>query len=149
MSEYTIEYTHDYDRRLRTFSRFLNLVLWLAYLGILGDLVFPNFTFGLPPGHLDWSIWPLSVFAVWATWHFVTGPLINTLSSYLYITRELKTPVSWSDARNLRWLFVVNFQGTWYPLKHIRRLPKEQRREALFAQAQQVTWKYGRPTGFL
>lgn len=53
---------------------------------------------------------------------------LHTLSSFLYLRLSLGIKVSWQEARYLAFLFSVNKSGKWYPLKEVKKIPKEKRK---------------------
>ncbi len=66
------------------------------------------------------------------------GRWIHTLSTWLYIRITLKTPVSFTDAEELMWLFVPNDTGKWYPLREVATVSRDQRHAALLARAEEI-----------
>jgi|GEM_PF-1855116 len=69
---------------------------------------------------------------------YVIGPLLGGLSTFLYVTIILKTNITFKEARALSFLFEPNYTNKWYPLTHIKNLPREQRRTELFTCAQKL-----------
>jgi hypothetical protein len=58
---------------------------------------------------------------------------ISTLATWLYARVSLGASVSFAEARQLARLFQLDVSLKWIPLKEVRKLPKPQRRDALFA----------------
>lgn len=56
----------------------------------------------------------------------------NDWAAYRYINKDLDTPVTRDAARRLSFLFCENADGKWYPMKQVKALPKEQRKQYLF-----------------
>ena len=64
--------------------------------------------------------------------------ILDALAAYWYLKRDLKTPVSWEEAKALSFLFVGDKEGQWYPLAGVRKLPKDQRKQYLFDFAAEI-----------
>lgn len=65
---------------------------------------------------------------------------IGWLPAFLYIRLTLSTKVSPSEANNLSFLFDGSLNdGKWYPLREVREISPEDRREALFQFARKIT----------
>jgi hypothetical protein len=73
------------------------------------------------------------VLAVGALWAFLYRRFISTVATWLYATVSLGTNVSLPEAKKLRTLFQLDTSMRWIPTREIRNLPKERRRDALFA----------------
>ncbi|MEI8393066.1 MAG: hypothetical protein WCG40_11265 [Actinomycetes bacterium] len=54
------------------------------------------------------------------------------VDTYLYIRFDLKTPISFRDARKLKKIFQGHAVDTWLPHDEVLSLPREQRRAYLF-----------------
>lgn len=57
---------------------------------------------------------------------------LDTLSTYLYVRISLRTPIDLKEVKALKYFFEPNKTGKWYPMTHLRKLPKEMRKIALF-----------------
>lgn len=66
------------------------------------------------------------------------GAWLNTLSAWLHIRRELKTPVTWKDAACLRGLFLADSEGNFYTLSEILKVDEAERRDRLVAFAKKA-----------
>ncbi|MBB5038286.1 hypothetical protein HNQ64_002544 [Prosthecobacter dejongeii] len=52
--------------------------------------------------------------------------------AFLYVRWSLRTPIRWAEVHQIAFLFVPSQDGTWHTLQHLRKLPQDQRRDALF-----------------
>lgn len=64
------------------------------------------------------------------------------LSTYCYVNYTLGTKVDTIEASKLSFLFDGDLGGVWYPLRSLRKLDPEFRREALFAIANEIAAKH-------
>ncbi len=64
---------------------------------------------------------------------------LDTLSTYLYVRISLKTPIDLKEAKAIKYFFEPNQSGKWYPMTHLRKLPKEMRKIALFESVGQLS----------
>ena len=67
----------------------------------------------------------------------------HIIQTYLYVTVNLGTEISMQDARYLMLLFAPSDLGHWYPMKGIKELPKEIRRQALLDSAARIYQELG------
>jgi hypothetical protein len=65
-------------------------------------------------------------------------PWFDAVAAYFYIRQDLRTPVSFAEAKALSFLFAGDEEGRWYPMKEVRKLPKDQRKQYLFDFAAKV-----------
>ena len=56
---------------------------------------------------------------------------LDAIAAYLYIREELETPVSFQESKQLSFLFAGDAEDKWYPLSHVRELPKAERKQYL------------------
>ncbi len=68
----------------------------------------------------------------------IIDPWYETLESFLYIRVNLRTNISFTEAREFNELLSPSAFGKWYPLKEIRDVQKNDRRKALFELKQQI-----------
>lgn len=73
----------------------------------------------------------------------IINPFFDTLAAFLYINIKLKTKVSFKEAAVFKKIFCVETWGRWYPLSHIRKLPKNQRKPALYIEAETIMDELG------
>jgi hypothetical protein len=138
-----VRWSWKYDAWVRKFPAFLLVLFWIGLFApvTMKLLNYAEENFGADS---DAEIFlfaiPLMVWVIVGTFiHiYLISPVLRTLSSYLYIRTQLKTPVSFAEARPLREIFCPAAEETWHPLRRISELPESQRREALFAQARIV-----------
>ena len=68
--------------------------------------------------------------------------LVSILASWLYARINLRVPVSFSDAKQLRTLFQLHVGGGqapgWLPMKEVKQLPIHERRAALLTEVERV-----------
>jgi DnaJ like chaperone protein len=62
----------------------------------------------------------------------------HTIQTYLYVVINLKTKINFQEAKYLKLLFAPSELNQWYPMKGIKDLPKENRRQALFYSARKI-----------
>lgn len=62
------------------------------------------------------------------------------LPTYLYVRLSLFTPISWQEAGAVSFLFEGDVTGRWYPLRELRRVPREFRHVVLMEFAEQRRW---------
>ena len=58
---------------------------------------------------------------------------LSTLAAWLYARVSLGANVSLADARRLTRVFQLDVSMKWLPFNEVKRLPREQRRDALLA----------------
>ena|ERR1700738_919592 len=75
----------------------------------------------------------MACLAAWA------GPFLDAIASYFYIREDLKTKVSFAEAKALSFLFTADSKGKWYPASETRKLPEEQRKSYLFGFAKRIS----------
>lgn len=122
-----MRYTHGYS----FICRVLNIICNLAVLGLVADALMLA---GVPKGYAI-----IIGFVAMIAFHFgFLGHLFNYLSSYLYIRLSLRTPITFSEAKYFAFLFVPNDTGSWWPMREIKNLPKESRRQYIFEFAERV-----------
>ena len=63
---------------------------------------------------------------------------LDTFIAYLYLRAILWVDVNWREAKSLSRLFVGNKSGTWYPLTEVRSIPRNQRKDYVYAFAQRL-----------
>jgi hypothetical protein len=107
------------------YSQFWDLILKLALLGALLALAIAL--------HVDRSpgVAPMIAIVV-VLWIVIYRQGLSTIASWLYARFSLGAPVSLSEARRLTRLFQLDVAMNWVPLKEVKTLPKDQRRQALF-----------------
>jgi hypothetical protein len=62
------------------------------------------------------------------------------LPTYLYVRLSLFTPIPWQEAGEVSFLFEGDIAGRWYPLRELRRVPREFRHDVLMEFAEQRRW---------
>ena len=62
----------------------------------------------------------------------------HTIQTYLYVAVNLRTKISFPEARYLKLLFAPSELNQWYPMKGIKDLPKEIRRQSLLYSAKKI-----------
>ena len=120
-----VSYTHP-------FSLFINIAL-LAPTGLAVIFV---------AGYLDSfyrldGVWfyvylVVGFFVVRRVYWFLQKKIGSPLGTFLYCRYTLGADVSWSDCRIIYPFFSYNSEGIWHPMTHVKSLPKELRREAIF-----------------
>lgn len=65
--------------------------------------------------------------------------IFHPLSAYLYAKTELGVDgLTWNEIKYITFLFVPNTSGKWYPMTHIKELPKSLRKRALLESAKKI-----------
>jgi hypothetical protein len=64
-------------------------------------------------------------------WLILYRHYLSILSSWLYARMSLRTNISFNEAKMLRKLFQLDLSATWIPLRDIKKLPSDQRHDAL------------------
>src|SRR5229473_2358575 len=78
------------------------------------------------------SVSEFAMFAIPVTvWVILYRQYLSTLSSWLYARMSLGTNINFNEAKMLRKLFQLDLSGTWLPLRDIKKLPSDQRHDAL------------------
>ena len=70
---------------------------------------------------------------MFAAWLVIYRQFLSTVSSSLYARMSLRTKVTFTEAKALRKLFQLDVSLRWIPLKEIKKLPGDQRHDALLA----------------
>ena len=66
------------------------------------------------------------------------------LPTYCYVNYSLGIKINPVEAAKLSFLFDGDLNGIWYPLRSLKKIDKEFRREALFSIANEIATKHGR-----
>lgn len=103
-----IVYSHIWDALLKVVSIVL-LVITLVHWNIDG-----------------WLLW-VSI----AVWMILYRQFLTIVASWLYARLSLRTPVTFTEARALRKLFQLDLSLKWIPLRDIKKLPSDQRHDAV------------------
>ena len=133
--------THVFSGIVNILHYIANLLILLITLSLLGGLlggVIPNkapFIISIA-GFIAVIVGSIAAMVYGSM--YIVYPALSTLSTYLYVRLSLKTAINLKEAHYLTFLFEPNYTGKWYPLTHIAKLPKDQRRTALFDCARQL-----------
>jgi hypothetical protein len=139
----TIRYTHGFDLLYQLAFAVGTFVL-TALVCVLAEPVWESISHaGIRIGIPEWVFTTLAVVGFIAILGGSIFILLKTvlkpgLPTYLYIRCELFAPVTWSEAEKLAFLFSGDANGKWYPLRELRKIPKEYRREVLFEFADKI-----------
>ncbi len=152
----TIRCTHGWNRLYQ-------FVLWIASIALLVAIfimIMPLLNSMQPLADIiqdagnsigipDWVFSVIGVilafFAILAAIYGAVFLLTNTilqpeLPTFLYVRLSLLTPISWKEAGKVSFLFEGDVFGHWYPLRELRRVPREFRRDLLLEFAHQNKW---------
>lgn len=142
-----IRYTHGFD----LLHKIGNVVGGIAVLGAASSIVSPigdQIELLLKKLGLEW-VWLIIILA-YAIFGYVGAIILinktiwpSWLPTYLYVRLWLITPIKIEEARKLDYLFDGSLNGQWYPLRAIRKIESEYRKEALFRFANKVADDYG------
>lgn len=121
-------YTHVWDLLLKCATTLsttlLPLIVHEHIFGINADVVIPTILVGAVIGVL------------------IYRQFVSILSSWLYARINLRVPISFSDAKELRTLFQITVGESprvgWFPMKEVKQLPTTERRVALMAGLRRV-----------
>lgn len=119
--------THRWTK-LFVFVKIISIILCIGIVITLLELL----------GIEHWAIVLPLIFATIICHAIFINPIYHILTTYLYVRVDLGTKISFKEAKDLRILFEPNKSGVWYPMKEIKQLPKEFRREALFTRFVQI-----------
>lgn len=116
-----IEYTHNWSLLVML----LGLLLFFLCFGLMFSLFHSIFDYDS-----DWiDIIPFILTGIiFFYFYFKIAPVIST---YLYVRFSLSTKISYKDADSLVGLFLPNESGKWTPMKDVKKLPIEKRRDYL------------------
>lgn len=127
-----VPYTTPYDFVL-IMAKFASIGLWMSFFGFLikgsglGDISFADNQFLKFSTIIVFLV--VFVFVSVLAHSITTLPIINTISSYIYVRVNLKTDMSFSEVSKIKELFVPNGTGTWHPCTEVTELPPNQRAE--------------------
>jgi hypothetical protein len=74
---------------------------------------------------------PLMIGIVAVIWAIVYRQWLSILSSWLYARMGLRTNLSFNEAKTLRKLFQLDVSGKWVPVRDIKKLPDNERHDAV------------------
>ena len=113
--------------------------LWDFVLKVLLFVALIALMIGL---HLDQSIGLLPMIVLFTILFIVIyRQLLSTVAAWLYARTSLRTSLSLAEARQLARLVQLDLSGKWIPLKHVKKLPADQRHEAVMAAVATITPK--------
>lgn len=114
-------YSHIWDGILKLLSLFLFIVFAVKW-------------------HLDERIHPLALMIgiVALIWLILYRQFLSIIASWLYARVSLRADVTFLEAKALRRLFQLDLSGKWIPLREVKKLPDEQRHQALLMALQRT-----------
>jgi len=80
-----------------------------------------------------WLFWLLV-----ALWMIAYRQFLTIVSSWLYARISLRTNATFAEAKELRRLFQLDLSAKWIPMKEIKKLPSDQRHDALLLALQKA-----------
>lgn len=128
-----IRYTHSFDLLYQvvvivvtvnlvyiTFEvlSLIPLVKWLTMVGL------PEWIYGV--------LQVVALLLLMPFWAIILFSISAPLPTYLYLRFTLSVPVTWREAKAVSFLFEKDLNGKWYPLKDLKKAPKEARKMILF-----------------
>lgn len=122
-------YTSGFHGLIQYMQWMLNIALLILSFGLLSIFfapIFSNSTFGIL------FIFILSVSTVLYVNFKIIKDFPDNLSSFLYVRLHLRTKMSFSEVKEIAFLFNANWDGTWYPLEEVKRVPKQLRKKFIF-----------------
>ena len=81
---------------------------------------------------------PLMIGIVAVVWVLVYRQCLSIVASWLYARLTLRTDVTFNEARALRKLFQLDLSAKWIPLSEVKKLPSEQRHDAVLIALQRM-----------
>ncbi|MGH9515818.1 MAG: hypothetical protein ACRD3P_09110 [Terriglobales bacterium] len=81
---------------------------------------------------------PLMIGIVAILWILLYRQYLSILASWLYARLTLRTDVTFTEARALRKLFQLDVSAKWIPLSEVKKLPSEQRHDAVLIALQRM-----------
>ena len=124
-----ITYTHGYS----LICRILNVVCCFVLLVTVIEAIDKYTALG------TWAAVGIGLAVMVPVQSWILGPLLETLSAYLYVKFTLRTSISFSEAKGLAFLFEPNETGSWWPMKDVRKLPADERKARLLSLASQAS----------
>ena len=138
-----IEHTHYLDRVMRVFVFLLTLIIPFAMMYVIVSAL--NALGITPPEWTGWILLIVLFIAVVVVRNdklmYAGGPF-DAFSAFLYIRLGLGVKVSLSEANRVSSLFVPNHTGTWWPMKGLKKTPKEYRKDEFAHATQDIINKY-------
>lgn len=133
-----VTYSHRYD----LFFKLLFLGLLFTVLVYTGDFVMSfrkeMAPYGIVGNGVDGMAFLATFLMVGLAIYLARRTPLHLVPHYFYVRWSLRTPLQWNEMPQVAFLFQPSADdGQWYPLHEIRRLPLEQRRDALFSAAAQ------------
>lgn len=121
-----ILYTHGFDLLMKLVVLAAILLLWMGL-----------YESGIAPVDPSKTLISFLLFAAGALVLYVLlyGFFFKPVGNYLYVRISLRTAAGWRDMKRLDPLFCFDKQLQWCPMKEVRELPREQRRQYLLQQA--------------
>src|ERR1700719_4425965 len=91
-------------------------------------------------GNLDERIHPLwlMIGMVAVVWILLYRQWLSIVASWLYARLTLHTNVTFTEAKALRKLFQLDVSGKWIPLREVKKLPVDQRHDAILVAFQKI-----------
>ena len=87
---------------------------------------------------VSWNIRGWFVWVMIVAWLIVYRQFLTIVSSWLYVRISLRTNVTFTEAKELRRLFQLDLSAKWIPMKEIKKLPSDQRHDALLLALQKA-----------
>jgi len=85
-----------------------------------------------------WVYLIVSFFIVRQVYWFLQNNFGAPLGTYLYCRFSLGAHVPWRECRIIYPFFSYNSEGKWYPMTHVKDLPKQERRNEVLNTAKKI-----------
>lgn len=128
-----------YTNEINLLCRLINMALNIVILFFIAGLIQPIFELQMAKGDAEVVSIICGFVLMCAIKIMFFDNLFDVISAYVYIRLKLSVRVSFSEARELCFLFVPNKTGNWYPMKEVQKLPDNMKREYLFYIASEVS----------
>lgn len=121
-------YTSGYHGLLSYIQWMFNIALIMLSFGLISLVLFPllKHTVGIL------IIFALSVSLMLYINFKIIKDFPDNLSSFLYARLHLKVKMSYSEVKEIAFLFNPDWDGKWYPMEEVRELPKHLRKKFIF-----------------
>ena len=143
----SIRYTHGFDL-IHQYGRICGSLMLLGFSAVLVEPAVKPIERFFDYAGLTWLFVILAI-GLFFSGLFGSAVLLEKtiwpswLPSYCYVRLSLRTPITAKEAEKVGFLFDGTLGGSWYPLKSIKKLDPEFRKEFLFRFANKIAQEYG------
>ena len=130
-----VRYTSTTNLVVRWVLMFCGL-LCLGLLANLFEVSLSRMVSGISPHSLELASWAFGFAGVLLVAACLPGDAddyLDGVTCYIYANLILGASISWSDSKRLTGMFASNAYDQWYPMAEVKKLSKENRRDAIMA----------------